>query len=334
MRDVPPIVTVPVVTGYMHPKYAQSHHEFGVPRELPRCQGWIIERRIPGFAASDAMGCYPLFACRNWSQLLVDIENLGDQLVSLALVTDPFGDYDESYLRRCFPDLAVPFKEHYVVDLEKPQTEGVSRRHRKEARRALRHVSVQVHPDPPGFLDTWMRLHSHLIAKHNVKGIAAFSRSAFADQLATPGTVALSASYLGEPVAATLYIVHDDVAYGHILGCTDIGYEQSALYALISFAIDHFSGSLRWLDMMGVPGGQDAGSEGIRRFKQGWTHETRTAWLCGRILNRARYAEIVDATGTRTARYFPAYRDGEMVQGPRETSLGAGLLTPRQEAGS
>ena len=302
------------LTGYVHPRYARSLQEFGLPRELPRCHGWILERPIPGFLDRDAMGCYPLFACQDWSQLHLDIENLGEELVSLTLVTDPFGEYDEPYLRRCFPDLVSPFKEHFVIDLEKPRDTGVSRRHRKEARRALRHVSVQVHPNPPDFLDVWMDLHRHLIAKHGVKGIAAFSRSGFAEQLATPGTVVLWASYDDQPVAATIYLLHNSVAQGHVLGCTDIGYARGALYALIWSAIEAFTGSVRWLNLMGLPGAEDAGSEGMRHFKRGWTSETRTAWLCGRILNRERYAEIVKGTGTSQARYFPAYRDGEMAR--------------------
>lgn len=297
----------------MHPRYARSHEEFGTPRELPRCRGWILERRIPGFSDIDAMGCYPLFACRDWSQLHLDIEDLGNELVSLALVTDPFGDYDEPYLRRCFPDVVIPFKEHYVVDLEKPRNKVVSKHHRYEVRKALRQVSVHVHPNPPEFLDVWMDLHRRLIAQHNIKGIVAFSRSAFAEQLSTPGMVVLWAGYRDEPVAAILHYLQDDVAYAHILGCTNIGYEQGALYALIGSAIDTFTGSVHWLDIMGVPGAEDAGSEGLRQFKRGWTRETRTAWFCGRILNRERYAEIVRATGTSQARYFPAYRDGELV---------------------
>src|SRR5438093_1510186 len=74
------------VTGYMHPRYARSHQEFGSPRELPRCRGWVLERPIPGFAYTDAMGCYPLFACQDWSQLHLDVEDLRNKLVSLVLV--------------------------------------------------------------------------------------------------------------------------------------------------------------------------------------------------------------------------------------------------------
>ena len=35
-------------SGYLHPNYAQSLAEFGKPRELTNCGGWILEREIPG----------------------------------------------------------------------------------------------------------------------------------------------------------------------------------------------------------------------------------------------------------------------------------------------
>ncbi len=298
--------------GYLHPRYAASHREHGKPRELAGCGGWIVERRVPGSADRDAMGCYPLFACRDWSRLHRDVEGLEGGLVSLALVTDPFGSYDEATLRRCFPDLAVPWKEHHVIDLERPPEQVVTHGHRRTSRRALRSLEVDA-PAPAGFLDEWMSLHRHLVARHRVEGIAAFSRAAFAEQLATPGMVVLRASFAGEPVAAILFLTHADVAYGHVLACTPHGYRRNAIYALIWSAIEHFSGSHRWIDLMGVPGARDEGSEGIRRFKLGWSRETRTAWLCGRVLDRRRYDALVAARETAAAGYFPAYRAGELA---------------------
>jgi hypothetical protein len=287
--------------GYAHPRYARSHAQFGVPRELPRCKGWIVERPIPGFSDRDAMGCYPLFACGDWSKLHDDVDELTDELVSLTLVVDPFGDYDEAYLRRCFPDMVLPFKEHYVIDLEKPRNRVVSKHHRYEARKALRQVTVQSHPNPPAFLDVWMSLHGRLIRKHDITG---------AEQLSTPGMVVMQASLGTEPVAAMLYYLQGEVAHAHLLGCTELGYAHGALYALLWHAIETFTGSVHWLNIMGVPGHRDSGSEGIRQFKRGWTRELRTAWLCGRVLDRTRYAALVAATGTSASSYFPAYRDG------------------------
>jgi len=40
--------------------------------------------------------------------------------VCLSLVTDPFGDYDEAYLRQCFPDVVIEFKQHFIVDSRTP----------------------------------------------------------------------------------------------------------------------------------------------------------------------------------------------------------------------
>ena len=105
--------------GYLHPGYAQSLAEFGTPRELPGSRGWILKREIPGFSFHDAMGCYPLFTCQDWSQLHADLEDIGNDLASLLLVTDPFGEYNTTYLNRCFKDAVIPFKDHFIVDLSR-----------------------------------------------------------------------------------------------------------------------------------------------------------------------------------------------------------------------
>jgi hypothetical protein len=92
------------VTDYMHPQYARSLAEFGIPRELPKCRGWILQRQIPGFPYYDGMGCYPLFSCQDWAQLFADLQTLSTELISQSVVTDPFGDFDAAYLRECFGD--------------------------------------------------------------------------------------------------------------------------------------------------------------------------------------------------------------------------------------
>ena len=164
-----------VPTGYAHPSYAEALAEFGTPRELPRCGGWILERPVPGSTARDAMGCYPLFACRDWLGLRADLDEIGDDLVSLALVTDPFGDYTPAELNACF-DIVKPFKEHVVVDLTKPRNEVVTKHHRKTAQRALKRLVVEKCRSPQDHLDDWARLYRHLVKTHGVTGIAAFSR--------------------------------------------------------------------------------------------------------------------------------------------------------------
>ena len=166
------------MTGYAHYQYAQSLAEFGIPRQLPQSRGWILHRRIPGFPYRDAMGCYPLFACQDWSLLHCDLEELEDGLVSLSLVTEPFGAYDEAYLQQCFRDVVIQYKKHYIVDLHRPIDEIVSRHHRYYARKALKSVSVEECPDPTLLVEEWVELYSNLMKKHKFKGIKAFSKTA------------------------------------------------------------------------------------------------------------------------------------------------------------
>ncbi len=168
------------MTGYLHPAYAESFAEFGTPRELRRSGGWILDRQIPGFSFRDAMGCYPLFACQDWSQIDSDLKDVGnDGLVSLSIVTDPFGDYHEAHLQRCFNHVVKPFKEHFIVDLSLPISTFVTSHHRRYARKAIQEQYIEMCETPSRFLNEWTDLYAHLIDRHNIKGIHAFSRSAF-----------------------------------------------------------------------------------------------------------------------------------------------------------
>jgi hypothetical protein len=299
------------MAGYMHFGYAESLAEFGVPRELPRCEGWILERQIPGFTYRDAMGCYPLFCCRDWSQLYADLEDLDDELVSLALVTDPFGDYDPAYLRRCFRDVVIPFKKHFVVDLHRPMTDIVSKNRRKKARKVLKEVCVEECQEPAQFIDEWVALYTILSERHNISGIQAFSRVAFAKQLSIPGMIMLRAVYQGTTVGATLWFVQGQVGYGHLAAFNKIGYELRASYALDWFALEFFSDKVRWLDLGAGAGITGESTDGLSEYKRGWSTGTRTVYFCGRIFDYQRYAEIMKAKGIPGTDYFPAYRKGE-----------------------
>lgn len=299
--------------GYLHPEYVRSFAEFGRPRQLRQCGGWILERAIPGAGCSDAIGCYPLFACSEWSLLKSDLDALSGELVSLCLVTDPFGHYDEALLKMSFSDLVVPFKNHFVIDLTLPVERTVSKHHRYYARKALRTVEVECCSRPESVLDDWCRLYAKLICRHGLSGIKAFSRAAFEMQLQIPGMVVLRAVHRNTTVGAHLWYVQNGVAYSHLAAFDDQGYDLNAAYALYWTALQTFAARVRWLDIGAGAGAGEKAGQGLTFFKRGWATGTKTAYLCGRIFNRPVYDDLTRARCAGPTDYFPAYRQEELL---------------------
>ena len=300
--------------GYAHPGYVASLAEFGTPRPLPRSGGFLLERDIPGGGDRDAMGCYPLLSCRDWDRLGDDLAALEGALVSVAAVLDPFGPAEPERLRALFPDRTLPFKEHFVADLQTHDLASLSRHHRYYARRALSRCEVEVCAEPERHAAEWTGLYATLCARHHLSGIKAFSPAAFEAQLRVPGLVMLRALAGGETVGAHLWYVQGEVAYSHLAAASARGYDLMVLYALYYRACEHFRGRVRWVDFgAGAGVAADGEEDGLARFKKGWANDVRTAWFCGRILDRARYAKILAARGLKDDGYFPAYRKGEFA---------------------
>ena len=299
---------VDVKQGYAHPAYAASLAEFGTPRHLPKSDGWVLVRPTPEGSQVDATGCYPLFACANWNALASDLDGIED-LVSLALVADPFGNHTPELLSTCFPDVCKPFKEHFVVDLAKDPKEFVASHHRRNVRKGLKNVAVEECNDPIHYLADWMRLYDILIERHRIQGIASFSASAFNQQLQLPGTVVFRAVKDGKSVGMLLWCVHDDVAYYHLGAYDDVGYQQKASFALFWHAIEYFKAKgLKWLNLGAGAGVKADTTDGLTRFKAGWSSDTRTAYFCGRVFNRDVYDFLARQRPEASGDFFPIYR--------------------------
>jgi hypothetical protein len=312
-----------MATGYASPAYARALSGFGSPVALPRSGGSLLLRSIPGTPDADAIGPYPLFSCPRWEGLGEDIRDLAGTLVSVTLVTDPFGGYDRSLLVGAF-DRVRQFKTHFVVDLAQDWQAAVSKHHRYYARRAERDVQVDLVADPSSSAAEWTALYAGLIARHGITGARRFSAESFAAQLRVPGIVMLRASSGGVVVGAHLWYASDStagddgegVAYSHLAATTDAGYALGAAYALHWAALEYFRGRVRWLDLgAGAGMGDGKSGTGLTAFKAGWSAVSRPVYLCGRVLIPGRYAQLAAAGSAPAAAspsdYFPAYRAGE-----------------------
>jgi hypothetical protein len=303
-----------MANGYLHSMYAKSLSEFGNPMFLPSSLSWVLKRNIFAFSDKDAIGCYPLFFCQHWPGLKADLKEIRNDLISLAVVTDPFGGYDEQYLRECFRDIVFPYKEHYITDLKKLPVNFIDSHHQRNVKKGLRETEIEICHEPIVLFEEWKSLYKHLIQKHNIQGMAAFSEEAFKQQLQIPGIIAFRALFQNKTVGITLWYLQDDIGYYHLGAYSDIGYQVRASYAIFWTAIKHFADcKFQWLSLGAGAGILGKSADGLNRFKKGWATGTRTAYFCGQIFDNRRYQEIVKSMSLpENVSFFPAYRYGDI----------------------
>lgn len=294
--------------GYADPDYAASLRALGDPAPLPDSGGTLLRRTIGDSGYSDAVGPYPVFACRDWPQLAADLADLDRQLVSVGIVTDPFGRFRFEDLQRAFPARVAPYKEHFVVDLQRASRAIPDPHHRRNVRWAARRVEVARCTRPGDHLDEWVQLYGALKERHAIVGVAAFSRAEFALQLGLPGLVAFQALASGRVVGMALWLCRDDVAYYHLGAYNEAGYAAKASFALFAAAIAAFAGERRWLALGAGAGLRGDAADGLTRFKAGWATDRRTVYFCGRIGQPSVYAALTERYGGHASEFFPAYR--------------------------
>lgn len=295
-------------SGYAEAGYADSLAEFGRPRALPGCGGWVLERPLPD-GLRDAMGPYPRFACDDWTALAADIEALRGELVSVMLVTDPFAPVGYRELETVFPDRMVPFKTHYVTDLTRDLNDVVTRHHRYYARKAGREMRLAA-AEPASLLDEWVDLYATLVRRHDIRGMAAFSPESFAALFGVPGLRVVAAWRDETVVGMQLWLRSGEVAYHHLSAYSAAGYTARVSYGLLWTGLRLLQAEgVRMADLGAAAGLRDA-DDGLTAFKRGWSSDTRTAYLCGRILDPAAYRDLTDRHGAAGSAFFPAYRTG------------------------
>ncbi len=297
--------------GYLSRRYAESLYHVGSPLKLDESGAWVIERSIPDSRDTDVVGCYPLMACKEWDLLAEDIAKLEDHVVSFTMVTDPLGDFEEQSLGQVFPSLCKPFKRHHLVDLQSDFETSIASNHARNAKKAARVLNFVREEQPLSILDDWISMYDNLVERHAIKGVAAFSREAFALQLDTPGIIVYSALQAGVRVGMVLFYVMNNSVYYHLGAYLPAGYENKASFGIFRSALDDFKREgYHFLNFGGGAGLIEDEEDGLTRFKRGWANEQRTAYLCGAILNHNAYSDLTNALagGSATTSFFPAYR--------------------------
>jgi hypothetical protein len=306
--------------GYADPAYAESVAPGASIVRLASSGGSLVlgETCAHELTVRDAAGAYPVFDCLDWSGLADDIAGLNRDVVSVVLVSDAFAVSALSALHAAGAHVLRPYKEHYVVELDRPRIPFGRASRRRTAIRAQTGLEFAVVPGARADATEWARLYAQVVSRHAVRGAAAFSADALAAQLRLPGAVLLTARAGAELVAAQLCLRRGDVVYSHLAASSPEGYRRRAMHGLDLFALEHFRTRAAWFDFGGGRGGGVA--DGLAAYKASWATTTRPTWLAGWVLDASAYVRASGTEGPGSG-YFPVYRDpqatGRGVTGPR-----------------
>jgi len=230
-------------------------------------------------------------------------------------VADPFAPAAIVDLSRCF-QLVRPFKKHFVIGVGDSAERHIDRHHRYYARRALKQMQVKLVNDPKTCLDDWVRLYQVLIERHQLRGIKAFSKAAFAIQFEVPGLMIFRARRNGRTIGMHLWYLQSGIAYSHLSAFDQEGYSLRAAYALHSSAIEEFKQNhaqeLHWIDLGSGAGVTENESDGLSIFKRGWATAEKVKYFCGSIFDPEAY-ESLTAANRGGSDYFPLYRARELA---------------------
>ena len=280
--------------------YAQALSHWGKPLWVPQWQTAVIMRQLPS-GEVDAAGAYPFSIIANESDIAAGLAHIrAEGALSLTLVLDDFHKPDFAL---CAPHatLLKPFKTHYVYNRAKGAV-AYDDHHKRALKKAQQQVRVDV-LDLKTHGREWQALYDHLIADLQLQGLHAFPAAHYQALAEINGITAIGAWMGDELVSAHLWAGDGATQHSHLVASNAKGYEARASFAVNDFSLHYFADA-QLINFGGGAGNVDDANDGLARFKRGFSNETAQSYLCGIILDEARYHAL---TPVKTD-YFPAYR--------------------------
>ncbi|NQD38056.1 hypothetical protein HPT27_13570 [Permianibacter sp. IMCC34836] len=291
-----------MTSPYCHPLFAEAHRHLGVPVAMSASGSYAYLRSLPDAAGLDASALYPIWVMQAPEQLATDFSALTNAgAISFVGVCALQSNAAMAALASQ-ADVWQAFKPHYLFDNRLPFQ--FSKHHRYELKRANKSVSVHWSTLTP-VLDKWLAMYGQLAVRHQLSALHQFPRAYFECLSQVPGLEVVIAATDNEPVSMHLWFDDGEILWSHLAASSEQGYALSAAYAVNAAALDRY-GSTRLINFGGTAGIAGSESDGLARFKQGFSNRSETSWLFGKILDpqeyRRRTAELAPS------RYFPRYR--------------------------
>lgn len=280
--------------------YAQSLAHVGEPVHVPEWDCWLLRREIAP-DLFDAVGAYPLAVLPKEADIAAGLARLKDEgMVSLVFVLD---DFHRPVLEevRPFAALLKPYKTHYLY---RPQLgEIVYAEHHRRALKKAASVEVKMLPLAE-VLPAWCGLYDYLIEQLELTGLHAFPHAHHAQLATLEGVVAACGFVEGELASCHVWVEHGGYVHSHLVASSARGYDARAGFAVNHASLQHFAG-ITLINFGGGVGLAENPDDGLARFKRGFANDTAQSYLCGFILDEARYQRLSEG---KAAEFFPAYR--------------------------
>jgi hypothetical protein len=299
-----------MIHPYATDAYARSLCHWGEAFAVPEWGCHVILRDVEGAmggveGAMDASGTYPVAVVAPDADLPGGLERLRRSgLVSVTLVLDDFHRPSLDELKKHF-SVVNPFKTHFIHRKAMPFAYG--KHHRYEVSRALKTVTVR-QLELGNHVSEWLGLYANLTSRRGLAGIHDFPLSHYQALHRMSGTATIGAWMDGTLVSAHIWVSDGKYVHSHLAASSGDGYKAGAAYAVYDASIHHFADA-ELLNFGGAAGASDDPHDGLARFKRGFSNEPASAYICGAILDSARYAELVRQSGVPSdTLFFPAYR--------------------------
>lgn len=288
---------------YATASYAAGLDHVGQAFEIPEWGTYVLLRETPFGGHRDVVGVYPIMVLSREANLAGGLQRLKAKgIVSIVLVLDdllrpPLRDLEAIF------DFVRPFKSHYLHDW-KVGDPVYNKHHRYEIRRAgklteAREFCLGDH------LAEWQQLYGQLVQRHGLRGTHAFPAAHHEMLGRLEGVRSFGAFIEGKLVAAHIFVTHEGHAMSHLAAATLEGYRTGAAYAVNALALEHLDGC-GVVNLGGAAGVIDDPSDGLARFKKGFSNSVASSYLCGAVLDRPLYQKL-SAEYSQDS-FFPAYR--------------------------
>ncbi len=301
---------------YATEAYARSLAHVGEAFEVPEWGGHVLSRPISNGRGYDAVGAYPLAVIAPDADLPGGLAQLqASGLVSVVLVVDERLRPRAAALEAAF-DFVRPFKEHVLYDRALGPL-AYAKHHRYELKRALarvepREIALADH------LSAWIALYGELAARHGFSGLHAFPAAHHEALARLPGVRTFGAFVEGRLVSAHIFVTHEGYAVSHLAASAAEGYATGAAYAVNDLAVNALS-DCEVINFGGGAGLTADPSDGLVRFKRGFSNAAAPSYLCGKVLDGASYEMLSAGFGQNG--FFPTYR-GAPAQEPADAHQG------------